>query len=429
MRRIVASLALAVVAFTVTASPAQAAPTEVNVRIEGREETLFEGPVLVESHRVKASSDQQFRSCNGINPLDPWNAVPAPVPTSAAADAMRILGLGFDGQWYGGYEDYFLTRWGPDAQDPALGAYWGIVVNNVFTNVGGCQYQLDGGDEVLWAYDAFQGAERLSLYPAGYSGGAAPLTATATKDVPFEVEVGTWPDSGEGVPPAAPARSTTPFQGAEVAPVITAANGFERVNAASPQTVATGADGKAGITFSAPGWHRIKATTVGAGGAETAIRSNRLDVCVPEPPASGCGALPAEDLARKPPPPLPGEEEVAPEEAKADAAPAQTRTQAQPSQGPVQVALHGLDRSQIAKGIVGVSWTVRDSGAGVQRWTISSRALGRKGARYVTRATGRDKTSARIRLPRGGRYALRIAFLDGQGRSSTAVLGKVRVPS
>ena len=32
------------------------------------------------------------------------------------------------------------------------------------------------------------------------------------------------------------------------------------------------------------------------------IRSNRLDVCVPEPPASDCGALPAEDQVRIPPP-------------------------------------------------------------------------------------------------------------------------------
>lgn len=181
---------LGVVLLSVAAFPGAApAATEVEVRIEGREETLFEGPVLVEPHRVKASSDSRFRKCNGINPLDPWNTVPAPVPTSVSADAMRILGLDFDGQWYKQYQDYFVTRWGPDGQDVAEYAYWGIVVNNVFTNVGGCQYQLDAGDEVLWIYDAFRGRKRLSLYPASYAGGALPLTATATVDAPFEVEV------------------------------------------------------------------------------------------------------------------------------------------------------------------------------------------------------------------------------------------------
>ncbi len=55
---------------------------------------------------------------------------------------MSLIGETFDGQWYGRrYDDYFITRWGPDEQSPE-GAYWGILVNNVFTNVGGCQYEL-----------------------------------------------------------------------------------------------------------------------------------------------------------------------------------------------------------------------------------------------------------------------------------------------
>ena len=88
------------------------------------------------------------------------------VPTSAAADAMPIIGESFDGQWYNQFEDYFLTRLGPDAEDEAAGKYWGMLVNNIFTSVGGCQYQLDGGDEVLWVYDAFDGRPFLALYPA-----------------------------------------------------------------------------------------------------------------------------------------------------------------------------------------------------------------------------------------------------------------------
>ena len=41
--------------------------------------------------------------------------------------------------------------------------------------------------------------------------------------------------------------------------------------------------------------------------------------------------------------------------------------------------------------MVGVSWRVLDAGAGIAKWTVSSQTLGRKGARYVTRASGRSR--------------------------------------
>ena len=53
-----------------------------------------------------------------------------------------------------------------------------------------------------------------------------------------------------------------------MAPVVTDAKGFERVETASPATVTTDADGKASVTFDEPGWHRIKATVAGAGGED-----------------------------------------------------------------------------------------------------------------------------------------------------------------
>jgi hypothetical protein len=440
------SLAALLVVFLsiITAAPmAQAAPTQVNVRIEGKSKTLFEGPVLTVPHKVKASSDSQWRRCNGVNVNDPGNRVPAPVPTSAAADAMRIVGETFNGQWYNQYDDYFLTRWGPDEQDPGNGEYWGIVVNNVFANVGGCQYQLDGGDEVLWIYNAFAGRPRLGLYPAGYSGGAQPLTATATLGQPFQVEVDAWSGYSEGVPPASPQRSGSPFAGAEVAPVETSGQGFERVETEGTETVSTGADGKASISFDDPGWHRIKATAVDSLGRESAIRSNRLDVCVPEPPASDCGALPAEDQPRTPPPPEAGEEEDHPAEPQPEepesappvngggqaAAGRDTGSPPAIDAGQVRLQLGRLDRSRIARGLVGVSWRVLDPGPGIERWTISSLALGRRDGRYVSRASGRNGSSVTLRLPGGGAYRLRLTVVDVLGRSATAALGKVRVPA
>jgi hypothetical protein len=424
----------ATVLFLFLASLAIAAPAQVNVRIEGKAETLFEGPILTDGHNAKGISDPQWRRCNGLN--NGHSPVAGPTPTAASVDAMRIIGEPFDGNWFTQYDDYFITQWGADRQDELESEYWGIVVNNTFTNVGGCQYQVDGGDEVLWIYDAFNGRERLVLYPASYSGGPVPLTATATLSQPFEVEVDSWPDYSEGEPPASPQRSTTPYEGAEVAPVTTGAKGFQKVEIASPDTVTTAADGKATITFTIPGWHRIKATDLSAG-VESVIRSNRLDVCVPEPPASGCGPLPSDAQVRTPPPPLPGEVDTPNEEEPDPGKPTDGSGGASPSSNPpppaivdpIRVALGALDRSRLAAGVVGVKWSVTDAGPGLAGWKIAAKALGRKGSRFVTRASGKERSSAQVRLPRGETYKLKITFTDVLGRQSAAGLGRARVPA
>lgn len=283
-------------------SVAQAIPTQVNVRIEGKSETLFEGPVWTEGHNIEASSDTQERPCDGAN--NGQHSTPGPTPTAASVDAMSIIGETFDGQWYTGYDDYLITRWGPDEQDLVQGAYWGILVNNVFTDVGGCQYELSTADEVLWAYNAFAEMPYLALLPVDphYESGDRPLTATAELNKPFEVEVLDYADDEEGTPSAAPERrGSSPDDGADVSPVLTSPKGFEKIETASPETVVTNSEGKASITFTTPGWHRIKATVMNAQGEEDAFRSNRMDVCVPAVGEDGCGEPPIEDQPRTPP--------------------------------------------------------------------------------------------------------------------------------
>jgi hypothetical protein len=432
MRTSIAALLVASLFSVIAASGAGAAPTQVNVRIEGKERTLFEGPISTAVHKVRASSDTQWRRCNGINVNDPLNTEPGVVPTSASADAMRIISETFDGLWYNQYEDYFLTRWGPDTQNPAKNEYWGVLVNNVFTSVGGCQYQLDEGDEVLWIYDAFDGRTRLGLYPATYAGNATPLTATAELGQPFEVEVDGWSTSSESAPPPSPQRTGyTPFEGAEVAPVETSEKGFEKAETESPATVTTGADGVASITFATAGWHRIKATALGGGGEETVVRSNRLDVCVPQPPASGCGPLPAEDQVRTPPPPVAGEQEGG-EDSKEEQPPGggQGKAPTTGSTEPGRVELRSLRmiRSRITHGLLGVSWTVLDPGPGIEKWTISSKTLGSKGAGWVDRVSGSKRTAATFRLPHNHSYRLQLTVIDTLGRRSKIPVGKVRVP-
>ena len=226
-----------------------AAPTTVNVRIEGEAQTLFEGPVLGDPpppHGVKATSDTAVtRRCDGINRARPLEHARNPTPTSASVDAMSLDRRNLRRPAVPRLRRLLhqALRAGRTKRRQILG----ILVNNTFTNVGGCQYQVDGGDEVLWAFDAFQGRPRISLYPGGYSGGGVPLTAQATLGVPFAVEVDSWDGYNESEPPASPTRSTTGFEGATVAPVTTAANGFQKV-----ETGSSGAGGKASVRHQ--GW-------------------------------------------------------------------------------------------------------------------------------------------------------------------------------
>jgi NHL repeat len=302
--------------------------TQVNVRIEGKTKTLFEGPIWTEGHDVhsaepdgNAAEDTEEHPCDGVNQLDPENLEPRPTPTAASVDAMELIGEteAMDGQWYPGFNDYFIKQWGSEEENAEHeDRSWGILVDNVYTDVGGCQWQLHNGDEVLWIYNAFQSRPILGLFAANehYSSGARPLTATAELGRPFEVEVEAYDDDGEGQPPATPERTsenTKPYEGAEVAPVQTSEKGFETVRRESAETVLTNSEGKASITFTTPGWHRIMAGTplkspteeeeeLGVTpDEEAAIRSNRLDVCVLAAGQTGCGEPPAEDQTRTPP--------------------------------------------------------------------------------------------------------------------------------
>jgi hypothetical protein len=427
VRNLLATLCVAISSLLPLAAPAGAAPTTVNVRIEGAHETLFEGPLAVEPHGVKASSDTDQRPCDGINSLDPGNTLPAPTPTASAADAMALIGETFDGKWYSGFDDYFITRFGPDAEKE--GKSWGILVNNTFTNVGGCQYQLDGGDEVLWVFDAFDFRPFLALFPAAanYTSGPRPLTATATLGEPFEVEVAAYEEDAEANPAAGPSRTgSSAFAGADVSPVTTAANGFEKVETSDPTTVVTNAQGKAQVTFTTAGWHRIKATVPG-GGEEAAIRSNRLDVCVLGPGETSCGAPPAEDAVRVPPP-TPAEETDGGGEAGdgetsggelsigpvvgvpvagdsnpttgGDPNPAAGTSSTSPASaasgakqvGQIRISAPKLDRGRLRQGRLGVRWKVLEAGPGVRSWTIASQLVGAKKAPFVRRASGTSTT-------------------------------------
>lgn len=282
-RAIAATLAVLGVAF-IWSSGAEAAPTELTVRIEGAERTLFEGPIQTEGHDVRALSDTEPRPCDGTN--NGAHPEPGPTPTAASVDAMELAGEDFDGQWYPGFDDYFIQQWGPDREDGETYAYWGVLVDGAFTPVGGCQYLAEAGDQVLWIYDAFTGRQPLWLAAAGDLGFPAAPTATVAVGEPLELTV----EAGERA-------STSAGGGVTVAPVSTAAGtGYQTVEVASPAAVLTDSEGHASISFATPGWHRVKAQR-----ESDHIRSNRLDVCVEQSTGAGCGPLPADAAVRVPP--------------------------------------------------------------------------------------------------------------------------------
>jgi hypothetical protein len=462
MRTSIAAFTLATVISILLPSCAWASPTEVGVRVEGASETFFEGPILTEGHDVaSATGNTEEHPCNGTN--NKAHATPGPTPTAAGADAMSIIGeTSFSGQWYPGYDDFLIKQWGSEAEGAE--GVWHLVVNNVFTSIGGCQYELDAGDEALWVFKGEATEPLLALLPVAdvYNSGLRPLTATAALDKPFEVEVLEYADNEEDKPPATPERNgSSPLVGAEVEPVSTSEKGFERVLANSPETAESGPGGKASITFTTSGWHRIKAISL-SGGKEDAIRSNRLDVCVPPKGLSGCGPLEPEDdvrAASRTPEELKREEEAKQveeakyaEEVKLNNEEIQREEEAQkartgstgksevlsfqakasevpPVEGaPLRVQAPVVDGHDAPRGLVGVSWRILEAGVGLRSWTIASKVLGSAGAGYVTRATGTIATSALLALPPGAAYDLQITFTDALGRNSTTAIGKVLVP-
>ncbi|HEX2070579.1 MAG TPA: DUF4430 domain-containing protein [Thermoleophilaceae bacterium] len=219
---------------------ASAAPTAVDVRIEGKVSTIFSAPVTTDGKAVTTPSGGTH-PCDGTN--NGVSPVPAPTATSALDDAAIKGGFSWDGTWSGpSYPDYFVTRVASESESPADGHFWGVFVNGVATTTGGCQALVKAGDEVLWTYDAFN-----------KPGGALRLTA------PASIQIGQ----------AALVSVTNIETGAPVA-------------GATVGSAVTGPDGTAALTFADPGVYVLKADR------PDAIRSREARVCVDPPLVEAC---------------------------------------------------------------------------------------------------------------------------------------------
>jgi hypothetical protein len=243
------------------AGVAAAAPITVNLRVEGSSKTLFEGPVSTEA--IAASPGISTESSEGAHPCDVKDnggnegfGRAAATPTTALYDAATASGLAFNAKWSKApLNDFFVTRVGNDVEGGAPEfAAWGYAVNYATANVGGCQFAVAPGNEVLWAYNYFNLPHLLSL--------AGPTSVNAGTAVTVHVLDG---QTGE------------PMAGSAIGVDV---GGVTTITSTSPRTDASG---NATISLTHAGIVTLKATR-----AES-VRSNGLTICVHNGDDGTCG--------------------------------------------------------------------------------------------------------------------------------------------
>ena len=134
-------LATLILALTVT--PAYA--TTVTLRVEGKDTTIFEGPVVT---GPKTIEEDGSHACDGTRESNGGETdQPRGTATTALDDGARVNGFSWDGTFseFGSFRDYFVTRIGGDTQKTDLNEFWGFARNYELPPVGGCQQQVFDG--------------------------------------------------------------------------------------------------------------------------------------------------------------------------------------------------------------------------------------------------------------------------------------------
>jgi hypothetical protein len=238
-----AGLAAGLVAATLFATPAVAAPVNVQLRIEGPTRTLFEGPVTTDVRQLRFTGDADAHQCDGTTV---GGTSPSPVPTRGAAVAAAAEQTPFSiaGSWHAMFGATFAEIAGESvAFDPNTFRFLAEYKNDAFAAFGACADPIQSGDDLLFAYA--DGSEKL-LELTG------PARARPGETVTVRVTE---------------APSGTPVAGATVGAAQTAADG----------TAVVGPFGR--------GDNDLKAAKAGT------IRSNRLRVCVTDGADGACGTV------------------------------------------------------------------------------------------------------------------------------------------
>ena len=225
--------------YLAAAPAALAAPVTVNLRVEGISDTIFDGPVVTDSHQTTTPTDGVSRPCDGTNN----GGAPAPTAIGALDDGSKAGGFVWDAQWDTGFKDYYpFLRIGSETIDSSS-HYLAFYLNWVYADFGGCTQTVEQGDEVLFAHSDFSQLNVLRL--------SGPTTATTGQSVTVNAEE---------------------FDGTNGKPAAGAS-----VNGAT-----TGSDGSATLSFPQKGVYRLKAER------DDAVRSNAVVLCVDPPGAAPC---------------------------------------------------------------------------------------------------------------------------------------------
>ena len=228
------------------------------------------------------------------------------------------------------------------------------------------------------------------------------------------------------------------FEGAEVAPVVPPVRGFEKVDVGKPRDGRQpGPTASATITFTTPGWHRIKATARAAARRRRSARTASTSACPLRPrPTAGRAARrrPGADAAAERPggrtgpgrtprtePTKPGGGGIAARPTPGARVACRPRP---PPRSSWRCAASTAAGSR--RGLVGVSWRVwtRERDLQVDDLLAEARPQGRSLRDQCER---HGKSSATVRLARGAAYRLRLTVVDLLGQQLDASnLGNVR---
>jgi len=255
-----------------TASAGAAGPAAIQVRVEGRSDTVvgLTSVTTTTGSVVKDANPQH--SCTG---------------TSAAGGLELATRGNWGGSWYSGL-GYSVDAIGPPGGAPVGrethtfstdGYYWQFWYDHHTASAGICGQELNAGDDILFFPVCGSGC------PSGYSnpavlGLAAPETASAGH--PFAVTVTSYSDTGGYDAQGHPSPDGAPSPG--VGATVTVTPGGATFTADS--------HGQAMVTVPSPSNVSLKAT------APSSVRSESRSVCVHDGNDGTCGTS-------SPPPPGP----------------------------------------------------------------------------------------------------------------------------
>ncbi|BAG18482.1 MULTISPECIES: DUF4430 domain-containing protein [Streptomyces] len=154
------ALTTAALGLALTAAPAVAqaqtaaaftnAPVRVTVTVQGPDGLLFQKKVFTWGHDVTTATGGTHK-CDGTN--GSAHATKVPTPTAALDHAAKRNGFTWDGTWYASFDDFSVDT--VKGVSGGGSAYWSISVNGTPTPVGGCQFEIENGDQVAFTWTSF----------------------------------------------------------------------------------------------------------------------------------------------------------------------------------------------------------------------------------------------------------------------------------